>query len=86
LKMSFLRLIAFPLLFTLILTPLKLDRTTMNICIILLAMPAASNTASIAERYGGDYEFASACISVSTLLSVVTVPIITWMIQRFINA
>ena len=42
-------------------------------------MPVASNTAAIAERYGGDYRFASACVSVSTLLSVVTVPVITWI-------
>ena len=48
---------------------------------ILLAMPVASNTAAMAECYGGDYVFASACVSVSTLLSVVTVPVITWLIQ-----
>ena len=53
----------------------------MNICVILLAMPVASNTAAMAERYGGDYEFASACVSVSTLVSVITVPVITWFIQ-----
>ena len=54
---------------------------TMNLCVILLAMPIASNTAAMAERYGGDYVFASACVSVSTLLSVVTVPVITWLCQ-----
>ena len=48
---------------------------------ILLAMPTAANTAAMAERYGGDYKFASAVVSVSTLLSIVTVPIITWIIQ-----
>ena len=57
------------------------DPMAMNICVILLAMPVASNTAAMAERYGGDHVFASACVSVSTLLSVVTVPFITWLVQ-----
>lgn len=78
---SFLRLIAFPMLFAVILKLMHADAMTMNICVILLAMPAASNTAAMAERYGGDYVFASACVSVSTLLSVATVPVVTWLIQ-----
>ena len=81
LLISFLRLIAFPLLFIVLLKLVHADQMTMNVSVILLAMPAASNTAAMAERYGGDYVFASACVSVSTLLSVVTVPVITWLIQ-----
>ncbi len=79
---SALRLIIFPLITALILKLLHVDAMTMNLCVILLAMPIASNTAAMAERYGGDYVFASACVSVSTLLSVVTVPVITWLIQQ----
>ena len=60
---------------------IHVDAMVMSICVILLAMPVASNTAAMAERYGGDHVFASACVSVSTLLSVVTVPLITWLIQ-----
>ena len=68
-------------MFALLLTALHTDVETMTICVILLAMPVASNTAAMAERYGGDHVFASACVSVSTLLSVLTVPVITWLIQ-----
>ena len=78
---SFCRLILFPVLIAFMLKPFGLDPVVMNICVILLAMPVAANTAAMAERYGGDYKFASAVVSVSTLLSVVTVPIITWFIQ-----
>ena len=81
LAVSGLRLIAFPALFILILRLIRADQMTMNISVILLAMPVASNTAAMAERYGGDYVFASACVSVSTLLSVLTVPLVTWLIQ-----
>lgn len=79
---SFFRLIAFPMLTAVILKLVfHADAMTMNLGVILLAMPIASNTAAMAERYGGDYVFASACVSVSTLLSVVTVSLITWQIQ-----
>ncbi len=78
---GFLRLIAFPMLFAVLLKLIHADPQTVNICVILLAMPVASNTAAMAERYGGDHVFASACISVSTLLSVATVPLITWLVQ-----
>ena len=81
LLISFLRLIAFPLLFLIGLRLISADEMTLNLCVILLAMPVASNTAAMAERYGGDHVFASACVSVSTLLSVVTVPFVTWLTQ-----
>lgn len=78
---SFCRLIAFPVLMAFLLKPFNMDTMLLSICVILLAMPVAANTAAMAERYGGDYKFASACVSVSTLLSVVTVPLITWFVQ-----
>lgn len=81
LLITFLRLIAFPLLFVAALAPFHVDALTMNVSIVLLAMPVASNTAAMAERYGGDYVFASACVSISTVLSIITVPVITWLIQ-----
>lgn len=81
LLVSALRLLIFPMLFAVGLKVLGTDLTTMNICVILLAMPVASNTAAMAERYGGDYVFASACVSVTTLLSVLTVPLVTWLAQ-----
>ncbi|MBR2570884.1 MAG: AEC family transporter [Clostridia bacterium] len=80
---SFLRLIAFPMLFCAALKAAGFDQMALCVCVLLLAMPVASNTAAMAERYGGDTRFASACVSVSTLLSVVTVPLITWLIQQF---
>ena len=81
LAISGFRLIVFPVILMAILKLLHADMLTMNVSVILLAMPVASNTAAMAERYGGDYVFASACVSVSTLLSIITVPLITWMIQ-----
>lgn len=81
LLLSFFRLIIFPAIFALLLSAIGASDMILNVCVILLAMPVASNTAAMAERYGGDYRFASACVSITTLLSIVTVPMITWLIQ-----
>ena len=81
LLISALRLIVFPALCALLLKVAGVDSLGMNLCVILLAMPVASNTAAMAEMYGGDEVFAAACVSVSTLLSVVTVPLMTWFVQ-----
>ena len=77
----FLRQFAFPLFFAVALKLIGVEPLAAQVCVTLLAMPVASNTAAMSERYGGDYKFASACVSVSTLLSIVTVPIVTWVMQ-----
>ena len=82
LLISGIRLIAIPLATAFILKRIGCEETAMAVAVVLLAMPVASNTAAMAERYGGDYVFASACVSVSTLFSVITVPLITWFIQK----
>ena len=81
LVISGIRLIFIPLATAMILRLFGCGQTAMAVAVVLLAMPVASNTAAMAERYGGDYVFASACVSVSTLFSVLTVPLITWFIQ-----
>lgn len=50
----------------------------MAICVIESAMPAPSTLVMLAETYDGDSGFASRLVFVSTLLSLVTLPI--WMI------
>ena len=47
-----------------------------SITVIIAGMPAASNTSLIAEVYDGDTETASAIVFMSTLFSVVTIPLL----------
>lgn len=50
------------------------------VAVTLVAMPVAANTAILAEQYGADSRFASQCVFLSTVLSLVTVPAVTlWM-------
>ena len=54
-----------------------------NVCVLLSAMPAASTTAMLAEKYDGNSAFASRLVFVSTLGSMISLPIITWLFQMF---
>ncbi len=48
-----------------------------SVAVTLYAMPVATNTVVLAERYGADYRFGSRCVFVSTVLSLFTVPLVT---------
>lgn len=80
---SGLRLLAIPMILFLILNVLPVDPMVRNVCVLLSAMPAASTTAMLAQRYEKDPEFASKIIFVSTLFSMITLPIIFLLLERF---
>lgn len=59
------------------LTLLGVDSLTKGVCVVLTGMPIGSTTAILAQKYGADSRFASKCVFVSTLTSLVTVPVLT---------
>lgn len=73
---TFWRLLGFPLLLYAILFPFRMDPLIVGICVIMSGMPAGSTTSILAEKYGGDTMFASQITFVSTLASVVTIPVL----------
>jgi predicted permease len=70
------RLAAFPILLYTALSAAGARGTLLVLPVILAAMPVAANTAILAEAYGGDAETASSLVTVSTLLSVGTIPLL----------
>lgn len=80
---SGLRLLVIPMILFLILNVLPVDPMVRNVCVLLSAMPAARTTAMLAQRYEKDPEFASKIIFVSTLFSMITLPIIFLLLERF---
>ena len=48
----------------------------MQISVIIEAMPAAVLATVFAEEYGADTVLASKCVFISTMISMVTIPII----------
>jgi malate permease and related proteins len=70
------KLVVAPLLLTVVLTLVPVDRTVAQVCIVLVAMPSASLVGVFAQRYGGDAEVAARGVFMTTVLSVATVPLI----------
>ena len=52
-----------------------------GVSVLLAGMPAGSTTAILAEKYDGDAVYASGCIFVSTLLSLLTIPALSVLMQ-----
>ncbi len=75
-----LRLIIMPLIAILALTLMGTDRELLRICVVLVAMPAAANTVIFAEKYEANSLLASRCVALSTILSIVTIPLIMMFI------
>ncbi len=60
-----------------ILQMLGTDPLTLQISVVLTGMPVGSSTAFLADKYGADAVFASKCVFISTLTSLITIPILT---------
>lgn len=75
-----LRLVAYPLLILAVLKFLHTDRVLLSTMVLLSAMPMASTTAILADKYDCSPEVASQTIFVSTLLSIVTLPVFMFVL------
>lgn len=74
---SLIRLIFIPGVVFAVLRLLPIDPMVTGVCTLLSGMPAASLTAVLAAKYDQNYQFASQVVFVSTLLSMVTIPLMT---------
>ena len=60
-----------------VLKALNVDALTTGVSVALSGMPIGSTTAILAQKYGADARFASKCVFISTLSSLITVPVLT---------
>lgn len=77
---SLVRLILLPLLALLGMRLLGFDRLLTGTALILTGMPAGSTSVLLATRYGGDDSFASRLVISSTILSLITAPLLMLLI------
>lgn len=70
------RLILYPLAVLAILSRLPVNPMIRSISVIMTAMPAGSTTAILAQQYAYDSEYAAKIILISTVCSIVTIPVI----------
>jgi len=77
---TLLRLVTLPILSYLVLFPFVKDQVVLATCVLLTAMPAASNTVIFSGKFDGDSILASKIVVLSTGLSMVTIPaIFMWL-------
>lgn len=72
---SVIRLAGCPVVVMMVLKILNMDETLMGVVVLLTGMPMAGTTAILAEKYHGNSQLAAQTIFVSTMLSIVTLPI-----------
>ncbi len=77
---SFLRLVVIPAAVFLVCRPFIRNDMLFSVLVLLSGMPAAAITAIFAEEYGSDADFASRTVFVSTLLSIITMPVFTLLL------
>ncbi len=78
---AFFKLIVMSLVAILAVAFLPVDVTVKYAIFFLLSMPSATNTAMFAVKFGGDGDFASVCVLLSTTLSVITIPLLYMVIS-----
>lgn len=70
------RLVLIPLLVLFLLSLTPVDKTIRGVMVLISGMPAGSTTAILAARYDGDAPFASCLVFISTLFSLITLPLL----------
>ena len=70
------RLIVIPVIVWAVLRLFITDPLILGVMVVLSAMPAATNTVLLCAKYNGDESTAASGLFVSTLLSLLTMPVL----------
>jgi predicted permease len=74
--MTALRLVIFPVIAFVVLSPFVADKLLLGVAVLLIAMPVAANSVLLSEEYKVDSTLASQGVFLSTLLCLATIPIL----------
>lgn len=78
---SALRLLVIPVLGTFLVSLVTDNPSIIGVTMVMLGVPVGSMTAMLAQEYGGDYALSSETVAMTTLLSVVTFPIVSMIMH-----
>ncbi len=81
---SAIRLILIPLATAYILKLMSFNNMVISICTIMAAMPSGATNAIFAKQFDSEPLFASIGVFITTLLSVVTLPLTVYLLTNFI--
>ncbi len=78
---TILKQLIIPILLWIPLSAIISNETLLTVTFILFAMPVANNSVLFANTYNGDSALAAKCVFITTLFSLVTVPMCVWLVQ-----
>lgn len=73
---SLVKLLLLPAVWMIMVNRVAEQEILRGVCLVMMATPAGSMTAMLAQQYGGDYETASSGVALTTVLSVITMPLL----------
>lgn len=81
---ALIKLLIIPVLLLLILKPFVLNKMILGVMVILAGMPVASVLVMLCKEYGIDSELATKATFITTLFSVVTIPVLTYLLYTLL--
>ncbi|WP_102400560.1 AEC family transporter [Haloimpatiens massiliensis] len=78
---SIIRLLVIPIIIYYFMNFCGIDKFLINIAVIVEAMPAAAICSIFAESYGKNPKYASQSVFITTMLSIITIPLILMIIK-----
>lgn len=75
------RLVLIPFVIYIVCRLLPIDPLVTGVCVLLAAMPAGATTSILASKHGGDAAFATKCVVFSTLASLLSTPIWSFILR-----
>lgn len=79
---SLLRLIIIPLIVFAVMYFLPIEREITDIAVMIAAMPVAVQVVLFGEKFGKNSSLASQSVAMSTIFSLVTIPLLAWFLGR----
>ena len=77
---SFVKLLVIPIIGTLIVIRLLDNDLLCHVCMVMLGTPVASMVVMLAQTYDADSELMSRGVALTTILSVITIPIVSLVV------
>lgn len=74
------KLLVIPVAGTLIIRRFVVNEVLVAVCMIMLATPVASMAVMLAGQYDRNVELASKGVALTTILSVITIPVVSWLV------
>lgn len=78
---ALIKLIIIPVIGITLLSLFIHNRDVLGVCLVVLAAPVGSMTVMLAQQYEGDYELVARGIALTTILSVITIPLVSMILK-----